>query len=407
MTERRTYEEITKAHPELKGVISERSWNFVGQSDQNTLSFLNELWLENLRKNIKSKRFKRHGGLNRDLIEFGRNKAIVGIGAGPSLKNNIEVLKRLHDVDGIKHPDDRNFIFIASNHMFKPLLEQDIIPDFVILADASDVVMDQLTQDISESGRNTVLIAGLQCSPNVLKKWEKQGRDIRFYLTSSKGLDDEYHKLTGKNPKAVLVQQGGNVLNTCWSMGLKFFKSTVFMALGNDLSYPLFDDVEERRSGYYADGDYSTNAAETGTGRDEAKRKEAWMGFKLSRSDILSRNAEEMYNVELEPVGTTGNLWVYKTWLESNVLSNSNNPLVKYRYYNCSEGGIVGVMCKDDTPEGRKDINNWYLLDSVCPKYKTRMFQDAISDFLKAKDYLRWGPMIEDARVVTSSGLPN
>jgi len=399
MAKRKEYNEILESHPEFEGVITEKSWNFIKHSDKSTLEFLQKDWIKNLQRNIKSKRLKRHGGLDRDCIGFGKNKAVIGIGAGSSLKKNIDVLKEIHDMDGIRHYDDRDFIFVASNHMFKPLLEKEILPDFVILADASDVVMDQLTKDIPESGRNTVLIAGLQCSPRVLKKWEKQGRDIRFYLTSSEKLPEEYERLTNKDQRAVIVQQGGNVLNTCWSMGLKFFKSSVFMALGNDLSYELHDDIDERRKGFYADGDYSTNAKETGTGRDEAQKKEVWMGFKLSKSNIISLNAKDRYNVELYPVGTTGNLWVYKTWIESNVLANVKTP-IKYRYYNCTEGGIAGVMCKKDTPEGRDQIENWFLLDEVCPKWKTRMFRDAISEFLQAKDYLRNGPSTKDVQGV-------
>jgi hypothetical protein len=47
--------------------------------------------------------------------------------------------------DGVKSWFDRNFIILASNHQLKPLLNMGIIPDFVMVADASDVVMDQLT----------------------------------------------------------------------------------------------------------------------------------------------------------------------------------------------------------------------------------------------------------------------
>ena len=388
---RKTYDEILVDHPEFENVIPRKSWEFITYSDKQTLGWLKKDWLKNLEKNIAAKRYKRFGGLKNGCWMIGRNKALIGIGAGPSFNKNKEVLKAINDIDGIKSFENRDFILIASNHMFKPLLKMGIIPDFVMVADASDVVMDQLTKDIPESGRNCILVAGLHCSPRVLKKWEKQGRDIRFYLTSSPGLKERFEELTGHDGEDVLLQQGGNVLNSAWSIGLKFLGCTVFMALGNDLSYPLFDHEDDRRKSYYADGDYSTNAKETGTGRDEAKSKRVWMGFKLSSTNVVSMNATKMYKIELEPVGTTGTLWVYKTWLEANVMANVHNPLFKYMYYNCSEGGIAGVLCKDDTPEGREDINNWYMMDDVCKRWRTRTLSDAVGEFLKAKEMLKWG----------------
>lgn len=401
MTERKSYEEVLETHPEFENVIPKKSWDFIALSDNETVNYLVDEWIDNLEKNIKSKRIKRHGGLDRDCIGFGENKAVVAIGAGQSLNKNIDVLKRIHDIDGVKQWRDRNFIFVASNHMFKPLLKKGIIPDFVMVADASDVVLDQLTKDIPETGRNCILIAGMHCSPKVLKKWEKQGRDIRFYLTTSPGIAEKYKELTNKKPEDVIIQQGGNVLNSCWTMSLKYFKSSVFMAIGNDLSYEYSDDSEERRKKYYADGDYSSNVA---TGRDEAQQKEGWLGFSLSKSNIISLDASKRYNVELNPVGTTGTLWVYKTWIEANVFANADRQDLKYYYYNCTEGGIAGVLCKDDTDEGREDISNWFLMDSVCKRWRTRTFEDAISEFLMAKESLKWQTPIGARNAMVSAG---
>jgi len=397
------YNQILAEHPEWEGVISKKSWDFISYADDKTRDLLCEQWIENVERNIRSKRLKRHGGLDRDCIGFGKNKAIIGIGAGRSLNKNKHILKAINDVDGLKHPDDRDFILIASNHMFKPLLKDGIIPDFVFVADASDVVMNQLTVDIPESGRNCILIAGLQCSPRVLKNWEKQGRDIRFYLTSSPGIREKYSEFVDKDPESILIQQGGNVLNSSWSAGLKFFKSSVFMAVGNDLSYELEEDLEKRRNGYYADGDYSSNIEGTGTGRDEARLQQVWMGFSLNKTNIISIDSEELYNIELNPVATTQNLWVYKTWIEGNVLGHANQNKFRYMYYNCTEGGIAGVMCKDDTVKGREDIKNWFMLDSVCKRWRTRKLEDAVKEFLKAKEMLRCPSGLDAQSVIATA----
>jgi hypothetical protein len=195
--------------------------------------------------------------------------------------------------------------------------------------------------------------------------------------------------------------QGGNVTNSCWSLALRFFRSSVFIALGNDLSYPMDKTLKERREGYYADKDYSSNLA---TKRDEARSRFGWMGFKLSKSGIVSDSAAERYNVELSPVATTGTLWVYKTWIEAQLAANSDRSDISYTYYNCSEGGILGVLHKDGTSYG--EIENWYLLDTVCRRYKTRLLDDAVGEFLQAKEIQKWGT-IQDVRYATGLVRPS
>ena len=180
------------------------------------------------------------------------------------------------------------------------------------------------------------------------------------------------------------IATGGNVLNTAWVIGQYYLHSSVFISLGNDLSYPLRKDPDDQRKLYYADGDYSTNAKVTGTGRDEAKDHKVWMGYKIEKSPIYTTKIEDRYNIEIEPTATTQTLWVYKTWIEGQVAANMRVPK-SYHYYNCSEGGILGVLCKDDTIEGREKEENWFMLDEVCPRYHTMMFEDVIDMFVKAR----------------------
>lgn len=387
-TRKKDYDVLIKEHPEFEGVITRKNWEFIGHSDKGTVHFLKKTWADNIRKNVERKLWKKHAGLNHDCNGLGSNKAVVGIGAGQCFNKNKAVLKELVLTDGVKSWSDRDFIFVASNHQFKPLLKMGIIPDFVIVADASDVVMEQLTKDIPQEAQNCVLIAGLHCSPKVLKKWHKQGRIIRFYLTHTVGLDDVFKEVTGEDPKPHIILQGGNVLNSAWSIGMKHFHSSVFFAVGNDLSYPVQDSIEEQRETYYADGDYSSNAKGTGTGRDEAGATKRWVGYELVPRKIYTGNLHESYDVKLDVVGTTQTLWVYKTWLEANVLANADKGKA-YHYYNCTEGGIAGVMCKDDSDEGLSNLDNWFLMDDVCKRWHTSTLKDAALKFIKAKELMR------------------
>jgi hypothetical protein len=400
---RKSYDKILEEHPEFEGVISKNSWEYIGHSDKNTVGYLQKLWVDNLVKNVNSKLWKRHGSMAKDCVGIGKNKAIIGVGAGQSFNINKNVLKKLVAADGVKSWRDRNFIIVASNHQFKPLLNMGIIPDFVVVADGSNVVMDQLTKDIPIEGQSTVLLAGLQCSHEVLKRWNRQGRDIRFYLTHSTGVPKAFREETGLDPEPHLLLQGGNVINTAWSGGLKFFQSTVFFAVGNDLAFPLQNNREKQRETYYADGDYSSNAPGTGTGRDEANVDKQWAGFTLKKRVTIT-NKGCPYEIDLDLVGTTYTLWVYKIWLEANVLGMARKSNLSYHYYNCSEGGIAGVICRDDSNEGQKKLENWFMMDEVCKRWHTRTLADAAVEFVQSKEAMRWGPEVI-SRIVPGAGI--
>lgn len=377
------YEDILEKCPDFDGVISQKAWDHIGNSNVKTTAYLKKLWADNIKENIQSGLWEKHGSLRKDCIGLGRNKALIGVGAGQSFNKNKHILKQIADIDGVKDWGQRSFIVAASNHMFKPLLEMGIIPDFVSLVDGSDVVMKQLNQAIPAEGHNTILLTGLHCSPKVLKKWSQHGREIRFYMPATEGLEKGFKEETGEEAEQYEILQGGNVLNTLFSIGLRFLHTTTFMAIGNDLSYPLREAMDKQRESYYADGDYSSNMKGTGTGRDEASAHKKWLGFVLTPALVGG------HKISLDIVGTSPTLWVYKTWIESNVLLNAKGK-VSYHYYNCSEGGIAGVMNKDMElkDEGLQKEDNWYLMDDVCPRWHTRTLKSAAEEFLKAKEAL-------------------
>jgi len=381
-----SYEKVLEKCPDFEGVIPQLSWDYNTNSNKATRNFYVKMWSENMRANIKNKLWKKYGSMRKDCVGLGKNKALIGVGAGRSFNKNKHILKWVADIDGVKSWADRDFVIVASNHQFKPLLEMGIIPDFVIVVDASDVMMDQLNKDIPSTGQNSILIAALHCHPKVLKEWTDQGREVRFFLGSTPGLSDIFKKEVHKNPMHHVILTGGNVLNTLWSIGLRFLHARAFMALGNDLSYPLQDTIDKQRDTYYADGDYSSNLANK---KDEAKKSKEWMGFTLTPS-LIYTGALKDYNVQLDLVGTSPNLWVYKTWIESTVLINVRKE-EPYHYFNCSEGGILGVMNKsmDFDLDELRQTSNWFLLDKKCPRWHTYLFKDAIEHFMKAKEALR------------------
>jgi len=200
----------------LHGIISEDSHAFINMANVHTLDNLAPLWIKNMKENHKNRMWKKHGSFIRSCTGLGVDKAIIGVGAGPSFNKNAHVLKFIHDNDAVKNWEDRDFIIFASNHQFKPMLKMGIIPDFVYLVDASDMpsVYKQLCVDIPKSGDGAILITPFHVAPRIVKDWSKQGRRILFFLANGQKLQDAFQKIVGKSPTNHSMICGGNILNT-------------------------------------------------------------------------------------------------------------------------------------------------------------------------------------------------
>ena len=406
--------ELTKFedYPMLKGVIPESHHHFLTIANNQTLDTFSDWWQEQMEANQKNNLWKRFGGVG-TLAGLGYNKAVIGVGSGPSLSKNIDVLKEVHDRDGVKNPEDRDFLICVANHHFKPLLAKGIIPDFVFLVDGSKIAYEQICKDIPPEAQNCILITGYHCDPKTVQDWAKAGRAVKFFLSDNKGMKEAFRVVTGKNPNPHSVINGGNVLNSIWTITSKFFGSRTFMGVGNDLSYPANKDIKKRRNGYYQDGDYSVNMPKSeggkGTGRDEAKQNMHWMAFKIVDSKLYTKNGKpKMPGIAGHKiVGTSNTLWVYKTWLEEACIISGANEKATFRYYNCTEGGILGVLAKSTDPKEMVKDENWFMVDEVCNRYHTTTLKYATDQFKQAKDILRWqnGDLLLHAHHVGSSGL--
>ena len=380
-----SWDDLTPLH----GIIHKDSHKFLKFSNDTTVDHLLPMWKKNIDDNHKNGMWKIHGSLITACSMLGKNKAIIGVGAGRSFKNNADTLKFIHDNDAVKNWEDRDFIIFASNHQFKPLLKMGIIPDFVYLVDASGMpsVHKQLCEGIPREGKDVVLIAPFNVSPNIATPWTKQGRKMLFFVSNQKELLAHACDVIGEDLKDHAIVCGGNVLNTMWMFSSKIFGSTVFLGMGNDLSFPIKKTKKEQEKGYYCDGDYSTNAPVTGSGRDEAACEKKWLGFKIKKRNIFVPNKNNLEIVGADILGTSHSLWVYKTWIEESMLLVTH--YYKYlglHYYNCTEGGILGVMAKSLKDEDLKKNENWYMLDEVCSRWHTTTLEHAATQFLKAKE---------------------
>ena len=384
-----TYEGLVSENPLVSGIVTEQMAEVVFDNSGHTENALGELWMSNLRANLKL--LKKHEMIADALNGFGKGKAVIAVGAGASFNLNKYILKQVYDYNIRFLVEDQPFIIIATNKMFKPLLKMGIHPHFVVLVDAGDVLYDQLCTGIAKKSKNHILITGFHCSPKILKKWDDMGNHILFYLIGGDNEREVFEKHTKKDGEIYQTSQGGNIINTLWIMTIRYLHCSTYIMMGNDLSFKYSHDKKEREESFYAAGDYRTNILNK---RDEAKDKFAWMGIdKIYRSPFVNKN---MVDFELKSVSRQ--LWIYKTWLEVQAAVWSEKQ--KFFIINASESGVLGVLAKDYNKKHIMEKGNWFLIDEILPKrWLTTTLDEACASILKAKlclnDY--------DARVVESS----
>jgi len=349
--------------------------------DSKTKEFQGARWKKSIKWNMKHL-LPKYGWINDGFAEIGRYKGVIAVGAGASFKRNEDVLKMVSLADGTRRFELQDFIIMVSNHQLKPCLEKGIIPHFALLADGSPDLKKQF--DVGENGKATILIASVQAHPDVLNTWKGP---IKFVIPRSSDIRELIAKYTKEDcPEEMGVVGGGNVLNMCFMLSLGLFRTSVWMCVGNDMGFVQTDNIEETRTNYYADGDYSTNMASK---RDEASRPFSWMGFEYPQNPL----GETINYINMKLFNTSPQLFVYKSWLESTAYLNWQKG-GKFTVYNCSEQGILGVVLKEEYQDKEKaddriDQNNWLMMDEIAPrKWRTRKLYQAIEEFHKAKEHL-------------------
>lgn len=378
-----SYDELIEMNPDIAEVLDRRVYT---HNTDVAGPRIDDKWLELWHKNITintKKLLKKHGFIHDNSGGLGLNKAVICIGAGPSLNRDLEMLEKVCYINAHSTFESMPFILIACNHQFKPLLEKGIIPHFVLGVDAGEALYEQLCVDIPKEAENVCLIAPLHISPRVAKEWDRQGRVIDFYVPNGKGNIELVDEITGESNQKKLIIQGGNVLNTAWSISMVAFKSRVFMALGNDLSYGFYEDIDDTRNSYYADGDYS---AQKMNKRDDAKFTTKWMGYEAIDGVFTP---QPVYN--LKSAYTTMSLFHYKTWIETNVTTTKGLG-IPFQYYNCSNKSILGVIPEKYEKEHLEDPSNWRLMDDILPgTWKTMLFERAVNEYMEARKKCRTG----------------
>ena len=251
-------------------------------------------WIKNLKANVK-----KVGDLGRFGIMHLENrwagKTAYLVGAGPSLKNNV------NDI-----PKDGKII--TNVHAVKFLIENGIKPDYVGVIDAYD--RQAKWCDIGNESKGISLLMDINCSPEIFKTWKGP---IIFFRTIGKGDTGLAKDLWDLSDMDHLIRSGGNVM-TAMLYAARIMGMKKFVFIGHDYANVGFDFGV----------DYANGQRDTG---------------KTSRGPKKDKFMDSMWGVDIQGLGviTLMRMWIYKFWTESFATGQKD-----CEFLNCTEGGILG-----------------------------------------------------------------
>ena len=157
--------------------------------------------------------------INNGLSEFAdtlRHKSVILIGAGPSLKKNVKLLK------------DTKITTVAMLHALPYLEKMGVTPQYVVHSDA--ISLD--SEFITKSSKDITMLANVIVAPRVLQKW-KGG--VRFF--GGIGASQLGQRINAKiEPDTRIVPMGCSMGAAIYLFD-KIFNAENFIFVGNDLAY--------------------------------------------------------------------------------------------------------------------------------------------------------------------------
>ena len=253
--------------------------------------FVRRKWINEEQETRWIENYKQNRGKIKPAVRTNdaANMACILVGSSPAIRNQVDILKNLN----------HNFILVSSNGAYQFLLENGIIPDYVVLIEARNHVVD----DLKGASNGTKLVVSPFADPEILRLWK--GGYENYMVGGGDRINNEILKdFEGKTDIDI---GGGNVLNASLLWAYKYLMCRNFIMVGVSLCY--YDD-------YYIDGRSTEHVM---------KNFEQTKGF---------HKAVDMYG---EVVNTTSALLMYKTWLET------YSKIMNIDLVNSTEDGILGV----------------------------------------------------------------
>lgn len=216
-----------------------------------------------------------------ELKEIFKDKAVVIVGAGPSVDSQLDRLRKYRD----------KITVFATGHITRRLVNEGIIPDAVIITDPQPLMYKQI-DGVNLKGIPMILLS--TASSSVIDYYNGS-----IYVAYQSGY--ELAEIKAKEIGATLFETGGSVTTTALDIALRFGAGKIIF-VGVDLAYT---------------GGYSHASG-------EGRRIENTDGLRQVRS-----NTGDM-------VYTSKNLDIYRKWIERRI-----EGVMDTKFYNTGEGAVI------------------------------------------------------------------
>lgn len=256
-----------------------------------------DTWIKYIRENNERYNFQENSAYQ----EFGKSalKPTIIIGAGPSLKKNVDVLAK----------EKGDMIVVACLHAFAFLEDNGVHADYYVNLDSGPITIEEMCQGGKEKPeyywnltKDRTLITSVTGHPDLLSKW--QGKKL-FYgvMASTPEFAAAYAKITKFN---LIFSVGGNTLGACLYFAKAILGACPIVYMGADFAFGMDRKFHSWDSPY----------------------------------DAMYSGLQTAYNVFGCKVATWPSYFNFKSWFEFMACGgNGNQPGM---YINCTEGGILG-----------------------------------------------------------------
>lgn len=300
----------------------------------NTISMFKKEWLENTFENLL---------YLENLYEFSelkeklKNMPLLIVGAGPSVDENIEEIKKL-----------KNKVIIACvDTAAKILLEADIVPDIIAVADSQQVNYN-LIKDLDL--KDSIILTNLIIYPELFKKFIHNKKLI--YNSGTPILEKIKEKYNINLPD---LKSGGSVSTILLSFGI-YCNCNPIIFTGQDLSYPNLQ--------FYGKG----TAKDSGI-LNSLSKFNTFETYYLSTININNYIFEK--DINGNKVLTTNIMKGFRDWILYEIKNNNHIDFV-----NVSGKGILNSLIKQDnilniTQKYSKNLINYKnLITKNCKLYR-------------------------------------
>lgn len=216
-----------------------------------------------------------------ELKDIFKDKAVVIVGAGPSVDSQLDRLRKYRD----------KITVFATGHIIRRLVNEEIIPDAVIITDPQPLMYKQI-DGVNLKGIPMILLS--TASSSVIDYYNGS-----IYVAYQSGY--ELAEIKAKEIGATLFETGGSVTTTALDIALRFGASKIIF-VGVDLAYT---------------GGYSHASG-------EGRRIENTDGLRQVRSNTGGM------------VYTSKNLDIYRKWIERRI-----EGVMDTKFYNTGEGAVI------------------------------------------------------------------